>query len=264
MNYNEYNSNGEKKKILFDLKDKTSRSRIILFVYFLIFVFLIIFVRSNYKGNVNNNQNIDQNTDQNTSNNVNNQNSIEKNDVEKKDNTIVKENEIDSMFSFIDSNNYEFKYTVSYNGVESVIIGKKYNNKYDFSLTNNDEIIFFNGTSNYIKVKTGENENYKSATFPYVLVNFFDSNILKEIINNSNNIDGIYKIENSKLSKIIREELRNENDLNEIELVKRNNKVVSINIDLTNAFSAYSKEKVSTKLKLEYYNFGLVDDFALF
>ena len=259
MDYNEYNSNGEKKKFSFDLKDKTSRSRFILFLYILLFIFLVIFIRINYKSNIN--KNINENNNQIQDNNE--EIKVEENIIND-DNDNKEENEIDSMFSFIDLNNYNFKYVISYNDVESVIEGKRYNNKFDFSLNSNNEEIYFNGVNNYLKVKTEKNGSYKITTFPYVLVNFFDNKKIKEIINNSILSDGVYKITNDKLSKILNENLDNPNTINEIELIKRNNKVVKINLDLTSAVSAYSKEKITAKLNLEYFEFGLVEDFKLF
>lgn len=254
MDYNEYNSNGERKKISFDLKNKQSRSRAILLFYALLFIFLVIFIRLNYKGNINNSKNIENN------------NQIDNNNVEINKEEIKKEevSEIDSMFSFIDLNNYNFKFIISYNDVESVLEGKRYDNKYDFTLSNNNEVIFFNGTSNYMKVKTEENESYKLATLPFVLLNFFDNDKIKEIITNSELDSEIYKITNAKLSKVLNEKIDNEFATNDIALIKKNNKVTKINMDLTNAISAYSKENVIVKLNLEYFDFGLVDDFKIF
>lgn len=260
MDYNEYNSNGEKKKFSFDLKDKTSRSRFILFFYVLLFVFLIIFVRVNYSSNVNNKkENINNNQIQETNNNE-----IKKEENNINENNNMKEkNEIDSMFSFIDLNNYEFKFSVSYSDKESIVEGKRFNNKFDFTLNSDGRTLYFNGNSNYIKAKEKDGD-YKTITFPYVLINYFDSDLLKKIINNSKLENDVYKISNSELGSIINENLDNQDSINEISLVKKNNKVVGINMDFTSAVSSYTKQYLIVKLNLEYKNFGLVDDFQLF
>ena len=257
MDYNEYDSNGNKKRFSFDVKDKKTRSRFILLIYAMIFLFLIIFVRTNYKGvNVNN-----ESTSNN--NNINNQENENKND--KVDNNVDienKESEINEMFSFIDLNNYEFKYTVSYNDTGTVIEGKKYNNKYDFSLSSDGSILHFNGSNSYIKAKI-DDEDYKLVSFPYVLVNYFDNKVIEDIVINSDYKDGFYEITNGKLGELIGEELNDSDNINKIELITKNNKVVKINLDFTSAISSYSKENVVTKLTLEYSNFGLVEDFKL-
>jgi len=222
-----------------------------------LFLGLVVFVRLNYKGTNNNQKENDNINNEKIEENTNQNNPII-------DDNTDEESEIDSMFSFIDLNNYNFKYTITYNNVESIMEGKRYNKKLDFSLSSNNEIIYFNGTSNYIKVKTDEDGDYRLATLPFALINFFDNNIIKDLILNSELNEGIYIIPNSKISIIINDELDNKDGLNEIELVKRNNKVVKIIMNLTNAFSAYSKENVSAKIILEYFDFGLVEDFSLF
>ena len=260
MNYNEYDSNGNKKKFnLIDIiNDKQKRSRFILLIYLLFFVILVIIVRLNLKSSLNNNQ----------VNNSNNSNTVvENNNTEKKqenvvDNNIVK-NEIDEMFSFIESNNYEFKFVINMKNSISVIEGKRYNDKFMFTLENNGSILYFNGTSNYIRAKDSPEGEPKITGFPYVLVNIFDNKIVKEIVNNSKENNELYEISNEAIGNIVKTDLSNKDSMNTIRLTKKNNKITKIEFDFSNAISSYIGDNANANISLEYYNFELVDDFII-
>ncbi len=111
MNYNEYDSNGNKKSFNFNdmITDKKQRSRLILGVYAIIFLMLIIFVRMGTSATTNNGE-----KGKNT-----------KEVVENKELDIY-----DEMFSLIDGNNYNFLYQLNYSNELYEASGKRYNNKY--------------------------------------------------------------------------------------------------------------------------------------
>ena len=86
------------------------------------------------------------------------------------------------MFSFIDLNNYNFDYNVSIGNSISIIEGKRFDDKYSFTLNNNGYVLYFNGVKSYIKAREIDSEEYKTTGFPYVFVNYFDIDVLKEKI----------------------------------------------------------------------------------
>lgn len=244
MNYNDYDSNGNKKRIDFSdaLNDKQKRARIILLGYF-IFIVLIIMVVKLSSNTVVKNDNKEPIVDDN------------------KEKVEVVKDEIDEKFSFIDQNNYNFTFTIDYQNQKFIIKGKRYDNKYSFTYSNLVDTIEFLGTDSNIRMK-GE-DGYTPVIFPYVYVNFFDNNELKNIIRNSTYIEGVYKITNEKINDIVslKGNIDNKDELNSFELILMNNKVVAINIDCSNAISDLQNENLSVKIRLEYENYGLVEDF---
>lgn len=253
MNYNEYDSNGNRKKFNFAdiITNKTQRSRLLLLIYLIIFIVLIVFIRLNISSSLNNNEIIKKEEKEN-------------NNQEKNINTETNIVLTDDMFSFIDLDNYNFTYNIDFNNSISLIEGKRFNDKYYFTMTNNGSILYFNGTSNYIKAKETLDGEYKITGFPYVLVNIFNTNIIKDLINNSTINNDKYEITNKKVGEISNyNKMTNVDAINTIELVKSNNKITQINIDLSNAISSYMNENVKAIITLKYSNFGLIDDFKI-
>lgn len=242
MNYNDYDSNGNKKNFDFSkmLTEKQTKSRIILLAYLILIIGLIVMIRTSPKST-----------------------NKENNEEQKKDNNIVEENQIDAelkeMFSFIDGNNYEFKYTMTYGNDISVIEGKRYNKKVNFKLTENtNEPIEYIGTEDNI-LEIG-NDSSSAASF-----NMFTSSFLKKVIKSSTIKDEIYEITNEDLNKLMSNhvKLKNKDDINTLELVMKNNKITEVHLDMSNLISDYTGEKTKALVVLEYYNFGLVDDFDI-
>lgn len=257
MNYHDYDSHGNKKKINFSglWDDKTSRSRIILFIYLLLFAILIIYVRLNT--NVADHS-LDNNTD----------NVIEKDKDEDKE---VEENqEIKELFSALSNNNYNFNYLLTFDNEDYKYVGKRFSNKimYDFSSFENN-LGSYISDGNLTKVKLLEGD-YEISDSPYYGFNYFEINILKEMLKDSNKIsENIYEITNEKFDKYYdkhRHFITNINkDLtNEIKLETKNGKIVGINIDYTNyAKNDSSFEFSSVKISLKYSDFDLIDDFSI-
>ena len=268
MDYNEYDGNGNKNR--FNLKglfgNKDQRSRVLAIVYILIFVVIIIIVRFNVSNLSSNNKNSTFLNNENTLNNTNIENSNTSNNNNKEVNLIDNNNdsELDKAFSFIDLNNYNFVFETNISNTVSLIEGKRFNDKYSFELKSNNQVLYFNGTSNYIKAKETPDGESKLMGFPYVLVNIFNNNTLKNIINSSKLEDNVYVITNEELAKAINyDKMTNNEKTNTIELHKNNNKITKIVMNLTNAISSYLNEETTAILTLNYSNFGLVDDFLI-
>ncbi len=252
MNYNDYDSNGNKKKI--DLSDmfhnKQKRSILILGMYIIAIAILIIFLRLSFK---------------NTYKEDDKEQIIEEKQEEIEEQKEEKDlDDVDRMFKFIDKKNYNFKFTINDDGVDYISQGKRYNDKYYFTFTNGEQSLTFTGTKGNIKVKNIDG-NEMISSFPYVFFNYYDNEILKNIIRNSNNNNGIYEITNEKLYESINlkaNEESNKNNINTIELIVKNSNVVGFNINISSAISDFNRKEQSTKIKLEYYDFDLIDDFS--
>ena len=255
MDYNEYDGNGNKKKfnLLEMLSDKQQRSRVFLFIYLVLFILLIIIVRVNLSSSLNNN-NVDNNKEI-----VDNTNKEEKTKDETE--TIINESD---MFSFLDLNNYTFKYSIKMGDSLSIIEGKRYNDKFSFTLENAGSVLYFSGTMNYIKAKESLDGESKLTGFPYVLVNIFDVRVLKNIINSATINNDKYEITNETIGNVVKyNKLDNKGEINTIELVKKNNKITGIEMDLSKAISDYVNENTSAIISLSFSDFGLVDDFNI-
>lgn len=242
MNYNEYDSNGNKKKINFSdtISDKQQRSRLILIGYVFIFIVLIIMVRL---GNTNTSK-----------------------DENKENNQIIEEkhenDEFDDLFSLIDENNYEFDYQLNYDNELYEAVGKRYNNKYSYTFSKEGETpIEFLGTTNNIKAKVYNSIENAGLTYRYL--NYFDNNIIKQILRSSKRVnDNTFEITNLALSKIIVEfnNISN-NNINTIKISTKNNKIVEFEIDYSQAASELLNREISASVKAQFMNFNLIDDF---
>ena len=99
MNYNDYDSNGNKKGFNLDLSDKKTKARVILVVYLLLFVVLVVVIRTSGFADNSDTKTTANNTSANTNTVI--------------DNTTPKIN-TEEDFSLIDENNYEFIITLNY------------------------------------------------------------------------------------------------------------------------------------------------------
>ena len=248
MNYNEYDSNGNKRNFnLSDaLNDRKQKARIVLLGYFIFIVLIIVVVRLSTTS-------VPKNNDEGNKEPVNN-------DPQEKEKVVI-DDDIAQMFSFIDQNNYNFKVTIDYQNQIFTIDGKRFDDKYDFTYSNGVDTLYFLGTASNIRVK--EDDIYRTVVFPYVYVNFFDNDELKTILRKADLVDGVYQISNDSINEIVslKGTMENRENLNTLELIVKNNKVVGINIDCSNAISDLQNDNLTAKISIVYENFGLVEDF---
>ncbi len=251
MDYNEYDSNGNKKKINFNtiINDKQKRAWLILGMYFIFIFAIIVLIRSNYSNNEQKESKKETNEQIEETNN--NKESEEK-------------DELDKMFSYIDENNYNFKFMLNYNNEQLETIGKRYNNKFEFTYSNKGQSLYFLGTVSNLKMK--KDDSYISIVFPYTYFNYFDNNVIKEIIRNSiyNYNSNKYEISSKKFNEILNHSATIDNDgINTIELITKNNKVVEIKVDFSSALAMIDPSETTAIISLNYYDFGLIDDFNI-
>ncbi len=255
MNYNEYDSNGNKKKINFtDLfTDKTNRSRMILVFYLILLIFLVLFVRNSTTSKSTNEEKKEDNTKEEKV--VDNTNNIEE------------ISEFDEQLSYLLLNNYNFEFYLEYSDVNYTIEGKRFDDKYDFDAFTKDGDYHYIGVVNnmYAKQINGE-EAYQQTDLPPLFIDCFDNYQLKEIIEKANKVDDYYEINNFDLSTIVNSSAGfgfNQEEFNTIKLDLKNNKIVGISIDFSKLASEIEEEETIAKLNLKYSNFGLIDDFPV-
>ena len=77
-------------------------------------------------------------------------------------------------------------------------------------------------------------------------------------------VDDKYQITNEALAKIANNSVgKDKKGLNYITLTKKNNKVVGVEINMTNMIKSTTKVSNPTTVNIEYSNFGLVEDFNI-
>lgn len=252
--------------------DKTYRARLILVVYLVVFIALIVFVRvggSNGQNSMTNNSN--KNNTGNLANDTNNNgNNVNNND--ENNNNVVQNDYVRELFSYINKNNYNFEFTIYRNSEVYKITGKRFNNKYDFDLSNGENIINYldNGKKVMAKNFSLEESEYQNAELPYFKINYFDNSVLMDIASmliKNNTLEDAYIIENKYLLDFSTDSsddlsLDYFNKQNVINFVSSNNKITEINMDLTN-FVNDEDDTNYYKISLKYYNFDLVDDFEV-
>ena len=260
MNYNEYDSRGNKKKFnLSDIfTDKTKKARVILLLYLILFVALIVFVRTsdtkrNNTTNTDNTNKVEEN--ENTNNNDNENNNVEEN------------NGMDEEFSYLLLNNYNFSFKVTVNDDIYELVGKRYNDKYDFNLSG-EENAHYIGTVDSIYEKNENDDEYSESMFPVPVLDYFDNDLLKKIVTAASltETENVYEISNYDLNMILTgdsEYAKDTEKMNTIKLKVMNNKIVGIDIEFSNLGNEWNEENITAEVELDYSNFGLVDDFSV-
>ncbi len=229
--------------------DKKYRARLILTIYGILFIILIIFLRINIS-----------NKNYGESNNEILNNEIVDNNNEENENSYI-----ESLFSYIDLNNYNFEFKIYYNDNIYISSGKRFNRKYDFSLTDGNNIVNYLASGELVKIK--QEDSYINSILPYFYINHFDNDVLKAILASSRQVsENSYEITNGILSSFVDSSYNlivgDDELLNTIELEVKNNIIVGINMDFTNLFNDYD-EVSSLKIALNYSDFGLIDDFDI-
>lgn len=171
-----------------------------------------------------------------------------------------------SGYELIENKNFGYKYTVTVDDEVYLYEGKKYNDKELVVITKNDESreYYFNKEDIYVK----EKESYvKTIKKPYMLFDFFDTDILDKIIIRSVIVDEEnhkYKVDNQKIFDVISDEFaRIENGYNYISLIYRNEFITGITFDFSNYAKTMKEDFERIIISLEYFDFNLIDDFEV-
>lgn len=255
MNYNDYDSEGNEKSFDYSLlfTEKKYRSRLILCFYFIFFIILVIFVRTSSKPN----------------NSLKENNDVINNDIvvdnEEQDN--IFNNEHMEEFSNILTNNYKFEFILVSDSNTFVASGKRYDEKYDFKLTDGNSVIKY--LSDGSRVNAESDGEYYDTNLPFYYIDYFDNDILYNIVSSAVEVsDNVYAISNKNLLKYIdtlyKREINDNDSINTIKLVKDNNSIISIELDITNIVNALGITTTNnTVITLNYYNFNHINDFEI-
>lgn len=169
-------------------------------------------------------------------------------------------------YELIDNNNFGYKYTVTMDDNIYYYEGKKYQNKELLTVTVGEEKreYYFEGDNVYLK----ENNYYNFINIkPYILFDFFDTDINKALILRSIKIQessNRYTIDNQKIYDVIsNSSTKIVSGENYIDLVYRNDNITGIRFDFSNYTKTVGEGYNNIIVALEYYDFNLIDDFNI-
>lgn len=201
--------------------------------------------------NLDNNDNqtpvVDNTTDNNTSNN--------------KDNV-----EIDNNNNITNDINYSYSYTVTYNDVSEVFIGKKIDEKEKFTLVKDgiykDYAIL---SDNYLVLEDGI---YKLTENPSQFFKYCDVDKILTLVENEKSIENENRIEynvtNKSIANSYKDKIIIDNELfNSIVLNMSDGNLKSIDLDLTNYISSISDVSLTLIIHMEFLDVGTTEDFQI-
>ena len=226
-----------KNKIWKILKDKKTRSIILIVFYCLLFLSLIFYIR--IKNNLKDSNNSEEN--------------IEK---------------IESVFElqdYLENKNYSYEYTLKVDNNTYKYTGKRYIDKEEFVFQNG--LISETYQRNKSDIYKKEKDKYVKVELPYHYFNYFDSDLVGTILEKSifDSKNNLYEISNGELQNIIgNQEKNNEQEgINTIEIIYGDNNIVSIIMDLTNYVKNLNETDDLVILELKYRDFQKIKDFSI-
>lgn len=169
-------------------------------------------------------------------------------------------------YKLIDGKNFNYKYTLIVDDKVFYYEGKKYDNKEMLIVTSGElnEEYYFEGKNIYIK----RDKDYVSTeNKPYMLFDFFNTDILDEIILRSvveDNENHKYKVTNQEIHNVIGEGIKKlDGGYNYISLVYRNDNITGITFNFSNYARITNEDYHTIIITLNYFDFNLVDDFKI-
>ena len=162
--------------------------------------------------------------------------------------------------------NYSYSYTITYNGITEVYLGKKLDSKEKFTLIKdgitNDYAIL---NDNYLILQNGSyhiTEN-PSKFFKYCDVEKFLLLVENEIsTENQNNIK--YNITNSKIASYFKDNISINNELtNLITFTMENNILKGVDLNLNNYISSIEGSNSTLTIHMEFVDIGTTEDFEI-
>ena len=211
--------------------NKQYRSIMVLAFYAILFTVLIVTIRTPGKSNFNN--------------------------------MVNKGTKIDG-YELIDNKNFSYKYTILVDDEEYIYEGKKYNNKDLFTVTKDEESVDYYMIDDKTYIKNGA-KYFETLSKPIIIFDFFDTDIIDRLITRSSAIEdeeNRYMIGNQNLYDVLSSDrVRVEDGDNFIVLKYRNSNITEINFELDNYAKIIGEKYDKVRIKLEYSDFNLIDDF---
>lgn len=212
------------------------KSILVMVFYFIFFVILIIFIRSNRSPKP-----------------------LSPNVQEQEEQTEPK--------GLLSTTNYHFTYKLKIDNVIYTYDGKRFNDKELFTISSG-----FSGLDSSEYYRYGElvlvkkANDYVLSSMPYYYFNYFDTNLLNKIINNSvyDQTKDQYVISTQNLSRLIdANHIINSSSENYLSIQYTNKRISAININFTNYVKDRGESHEIVELELNYNNHGNITDFAL-
>ena len=162
--------------------------------------------------------------------------------------------------------NYSYSYTITYNGITEVYLGKKIDTKEKFTLIKNgittDYAIL---NDNYLILENGV---YHITNAPNNVFKYCDISTILAVVDNEiptvNNNVTKYQVTNKSLSINYKDKLLNDNELkNSINITMVDNILKSVDVDLSNYISSIEEKNSTLTIHMEFVDIGTTQDFDI-
>ncbi len=165
---------------------------------------------------------------------------------------------------YLKGTNYSFQYVLKLDDVTYQYVGKRYDDK--------QKLVIQSGMSNadyYIYGDIGlkkSGDEYILADLPFHYFNYFDIDIINNIINQStyDELTNTYEITSSNFNEAIKQKATMSNkSINTISIAYTDNNISAIIIDFSNYVKARREKYSFAVLELKYQDFGKITDFSI-
>lgn len=162
--------------------------------------------------------------------------------------------------------NYSYSYTISYNGVSEVYLGKKIDEKEKFTLIKDGVTTDYGILSdNYLVLENGAYHITESPSrfFKYCDVDKILALVENEIPTENNGMIK-YTVSNQDLESAYKDEISIDNEqLNSVQLYTSGELLKGIDLDFSNYFSSVQGTTVTLTIHMEFADIGTTEDFEL-
>lgn len=162
--------------------------------------------------------------------------------------------------------NYSYSYTVSYNGISEVYLGKRIDDKEKFTLVKDGITIDYAILSdNYLIL---ENGTYHITENPSRFLKYCDIEDILVLVENEipteNNGVIKYTVSNKNLATTYKDDLSIDNEqLNSIQLYTSGEILKSADLDFSNYISSIQGTSVTLTIHMEFADIGTTEDFEI-
>lgn len=169
-------------------------------------------------------------------------------------------------FELINKRNFNYKYTVIADGETFIYEGKKYENKEYFTLSKNEESKEYYIVDSEVYVKSDDNDRFiRVSNKPTIVFDFLNIRTVQELLSRAIIVDednNKYEITNQALYDFLSSDnFKVDDGNNTIELYYRNSYVTGVDFDLSEYAKALGEKYSNVNIKLEYFDFDLVENF---
>lgn len=169
-------------------------------------------------------------------------------------------------FELINKRNFNYKYTVIADGETFIYEGKKYENKEYFTLSKDEESKEYYIVDSEVYVKSDDNDRFiMVSNKPTIVFDFLNIRTVQELLSRAIIVDednNKYEITNQTLYDFLSSDnFKVDDGNNTIELYYRNSYVTGVDFDLSEYAKALGEKYSNVNIKLEYFDFDLVENF---